>query len=191
MAERFRGTGHILRFIEYMDVGTTNGWRLDEVVPAAEIVAAVDQSWPLDPARAELPRRGRDPLPLPRRGRRDRRDRVRHSTVLRRLHQSATIRRRQALHLPIRRQRPRPSRTPPQRRHQPTTPHPHTVDMGQPRRPLLRAPARRQPTTPQGRDVLHRRLTPPGRNPARQSRRSGTRRTSTTRTATSASFGRS
>ena len=47
MAERFRGTGHILRFIEYMDVGTTNGWRLDEVVPAAEILAAVDQSWPL------------------------------------------------------------------------------------------------------------------------------------------------
>jgi GTP 3',8-cyclase len=36
MAERFRGTGHILRFIEYTDVGTTNGWRLDEVVPAAE-----------------------------------------------------------------------------------------------------------------------------------------------------------
>ncbi len=36
MAEHFRGTGHILRFIEYMDVGTTNGWRLDEVVPAAE-----------------------------------------------------------------------------------------------------------------------------------------------------------
>ena len=35
----FRGTGHILRFIEYMDVGTTNGWRLDDVVPAAEIVA--------------------------------------------------------------------------------------------------------------------------------------------------------
>ena len=39
MARRFRGTGHILRFIEYMDVGATNGWRLDDVVPAAEIVA--------------------------------------------------------------------------------------------------------------------------------------------------------
>jgi cyclic pyranopterin phosphate synthase len=55
MAERFRGTGHILRFIEYMDVGTTNGWRLDEVVPAAEIVAAVDQSWPLDPVAPNYP----------------------------------------------------------------------------------------------------------------------------------------
>ena len=38
MAEFFRGTGHVLRFIEYMDVGHTNGWRLDDVVPAAEIV---------------------------------------------------------------------------------------------------------------------------------------------------------
>jgi molybdenum cofactor biosynthesis enzyme MoaA len=37
MAEHFRHSGHILRFIEYMDVGTTNGWRLDDVVPAAEI----------------------------------------------------------------------------------------------------------------------------------------------------------
>ena len=35
MAAHFRGTGHTLRFIEYMDVGTTNGWRLDDVVPAA------------------------------------------------------------------------------------------------------------------------------------------------------------
>ena len=45
-----RGRGHILRFIEYMDVGHTNGWRLDEVVPAAEIVAAiVDAEMPLEP----------------------------------------------------------------------------------------------------------------------------------------------
>ena len=49
MAERFRGTGHILRFIEYMDVGHTNGWRLDDVVPAAEIVRTIDAVWPLEP----------------------------------------------------------------------------------------------------------------------------------------------
>jgi cyclic pyranopterin phosphate synthase len=49
MARHFRGTGHILRFIEYMDVGTTNGWRLDDVVPAAEIVAAIDAEMPLAP----------------------------------------------------------------------------------------------------------------------------------------------
>ena len=49
MAEHFRGTGVILRFIEYMDVGATNGWRLDEVVPSAEIVSAIDARWPLEP----------------------------------------------------------------------------------------------------------------------------------------------
>src|SRR4029453_8595475 len=42
MARYFRESGHILRFIEYMDVGHTNGWRLDDVVSAAEIVAAID-----------------------------------------------------------------------------------------------------------------------------------------------------
>src|SRR4051812_14577427 len=49
MAERFRGTGHVLRFIEFMDVGSTNGWRLDDVVPADEIVAAIGERWPLEP----------------------------------------------------------------------------------------------------------------------------------------------
>jgi GTP 3',8-cyclase len=50
MAEHFRGSGHILRFIEYMDVGTTNGWRLDDVVPASAIVERVDAVWPVEPA---------------------------------------------------------------------------------------------------------------------------------------------
>jgi cyclic pyranopterin phosphate synthase len=49
MARRFRGTGHVVRFIEYMDVGTTNGWRLDDVVPAAEIVARIDEVFPVEP----------------------------------------------------------------------------------------------------------------------------------------------
>jgi cyclic pyranopterin phosphate synthase len=49
MARHFRGTGHALRFIEYMDVGATNGWRLDDVVPAAEIVRAIGQEHPLEP----------------------------------------------------------------------------------------------------------------------------------------------
>ena len=39
----------ILRFIEYMDVGATNGWQLDEVVPSSEIVSAIDERWPLEP----------------------------------------------------------------------------------------------------------------------------------------------
>ena len=49
MAGHFRHSGHVLRFIEYMDVGTTNGWRLEEVVPAAEIVSLIGGQWPLEP----------------------------------------------------------------------------------------------------------------------------------------------
>ncbi len=49
MARYFRGSGHILRLIEYMDVGSTNGWRLDEVVPAEEIIRMIDREWPLEP----------------------------------------------------------------------------------------------------------------------------------------------
>ncbi|MPZ69186.1 MAG: GTP 3',8-cyclase MoaA [Actinobacteria bacterium] len=49
MAEHFRGTGHTVRFIEYMDVGTTNGWRLDDVVPATEMVDAIAARFPLEP----------------------------------------------------------------------------------------------------------------------------------------------
>ena len=52
LARRFRGTGHTVRFIEFMDVGGTNGWRLDDVVPAAEIVSAIDAVFPLEPVEA-------------------------------------------------------------------------------------------------------------------------------------------
>ncbi len=49
MAERWRGSGHIVRFIEYMDVGSTNGWRMDDVVPSAEIVRRIGERYPLEP----------------------------------------------------------------------------------------------------------------------------------------------
>jgi len=52
MARHFRGTGHIVRFIEYMDVGQTNGWRLDDVVPAAEIVRRIHAEFPIEPVEA-------------------------------------------------------------------------------------------------------------------------------------------
>jgi cyclic pyranopterin phosphate synthase len=53
MAEHFRRRPEILRFIEYMDVGSCNGWQLADVVPAAEILATIERSWPLEPvARA-------------------------------------------------------------------------------------------------------------------------------------------
>src|SRR6185312_14447961 len=63
MAAFFRERGHTLRFIEYMDVGHTNGWRLDDVVPAAEIVAALDRAFGVEPVdaayRGEVARRYR------------------------------------------------------------------------------------------------------------------------------------
>jgi cyclic pyranopterin phosphate synthase len=48
MARRFRGTGHILRFIEFMDVGASNGWKLGEVVPSAELAARIDAIQPIE-----------------------------------------------------------------------------------------------------------------------------------------------
>jgi len=52
LARHFQGTGHIVRFIEFMDVGTTNGWRMDHVVTAQEIVDRIDAELPLEPAGA-------------------------------------------------------------------------------------------------------------------------------------------
>jgi cyclic pyranopterin phosphate synthase len=49
MARHFRGSGHILRFIEYMDVGTTNGWRMADVVPGREIIDTIRREWPIEP----------------------------------------------------------------------------------------------------------------------------------------------
>jgi cyclic pyranopterin phosphate synthase len=55
MARHFRGTGHILRMIEFMDVGASNGWRLDDVVPAAELVRTIAAEWPLEPVDPAYP----------------------------------------------------------------------------------------------------------------------------------------
>ena len=55
MAAHFRGTPHILRFIEFMDVGTTNGWRLDQVMTAEEIRDTVAGHWPLEPLAPHYP----------------------------------------------------------------------------------------------------------------------------------------
>lgn len=55
MAERFRGTGVILRFIEFMDVGSTNGWRMEDVVPAEEIIETVGDVWSLVPVEPNYP----------------------------------------------------------------------------------------------------------------------------------------
>src|ERR1700681_1059132 len=55
MARHFRNSGHILRFIEYMDVGHTNGWRMDDVVPSAEVIRAISREFPLQPVDPNYP----------------------------------------------------------------------------------------------------------------------------------------
>ncbi len=55
LARHFHGSGHILRFIEYMDVGSTNGWRLDDVVPGHEIVRRIAAVMPLEPLPPNYP----------------------------------------------------------------------------------------------------------------------------------------
>ena len=55
MASHFKGSGHIVRFIEYMDVGVTNGWRLDDVVPAEEMMTAINAVHPLEPIPPNYP----------------------------------------------------------------------------------------------------------------------------------------
>ncbi len=158
LAERFRGSGHVLRFIEYMDVGHSNGWRLDDVVPAAEILRADRRRLAARARRPGPPRRDRPPLALPRRRRRDRPHRLGHPAVLRRLHPRPPLGRRTPPHLPVRPQRPRPARPAARRRHRhrarPTAP----ADLDTPQRPLLRTPHHRNSHPAKGRNVLHRRL---------------------------------
>ena len=63
LARHFRGSGHVVRFIEYMDVGSSNGWKLDEVVPAAEVIERLGGAAELEPVdaayRGEVARRWR------------------------------------------------------------------------------------------------------------------------------------
>jgi len=55
MARHFRRSGHIVRFIEYMDVGHTNGWKMEDVVPASELIALIDEQFPLEPMNSIYP----------------------------------------------------------------------------------------------------------------------------------------
>jgi GTP 3',8-cyclase len=55
MARHFKGSGHVVRFIEFMDVGSSNGWRMDDVVPSAEVVRRIDAVMPLRPIDSNYP----------------------------------------------------------------------------------------------------------------------------------------
>ena len=117
MARHFRGSGHIVRFIEYMDVGAherlADGRRRARAPRSSR---AIDARVAARAGRPELPRRSRAALALPRRRRRDRRHRVGDAGVLPRLHARAPVDRRQALHVPVRRPRLRPARAAARRR---------------------------------------------------------------------------
>ena len=152
MARRFRGTGVVLRFIEYMDVGHTNGWRMDDVVPAAEIVAAIDAELPLEPVdaayRGEVANRWRY-----RDGeRRDRRHFVGDAALLRRLHPRPALGRRPGLHLPVRRPGARPAGAPARRRHRRRPDRRRSPTSGAPAPTATRSSAPpRPPTCPRSR----------------------------------------
>ncbi len=55
LVRHFRGSGHIVRFIEYMDVGTSNGWKMDEVLPSREVIARIAAEFPLSPIDPNYP----------------------------------------------------------------------------------------------------------------------------------------
>ncbi len=55
LLEHFRGTGHIVRLIEFMDVGNRNGWRMEQVVPSRELLAQVQKRWPVRPVGRNYP----------------------------------------------------------------------------------------------------------------------------------------
>jgi cyclic pyranopterin phosphate synthase len=55
LARHFKGSGHLMRFIEFMDVGATNGWRMDEVVPSAEVLDLIHRELPIEPIEPSYP----------------------------------------------------------------------------------------------------------------------------------------
>lgn len=55
ICRHFRGTGHIPRFIEFMDVGTSNGWRMEQVLPSAQVLEMIDAEFPLEPLEPHSP----------------------------------------------------------------------------------------------------------------------------------------
>ena len=157
MARHFRGTGHTLRFIEYMDVGTTNGWRIDDVVPAAEIVEQIDAVFPS--SRRSRPIGARSPSAgATKTARGDRRHHLGHPAVLRRLHPRAHLGRGEALHLPLREPGPRPPRPAPLGRDRRGARRAFAGVWTRAHRPLLRDPHREDLRPAPHRDVLHRRV---------------------------------
>ncbi len=147
MARHFKGSGAVLRFIEYMDVGTSNGWNMTEVLPSADVVTRIAEHFPLAPLDAHSRGRNRPALGLRGRQRRDRRDFERHARVLRRLHAGASVDRRQAVFVPVRVVRTRFARVAAQWRERRRDRHRRRRNLAGPQRPLFaiaRQPGRRR-----------------------------------------------
>ena len=103
LARWARDEGLVVRFIEFMDVGHTNGWRMDEVVPQAEILARIDAAMPLEALPPSYPGEVADRFRYRDGSGEVGRHRLGHPAVLRRLHARPALGRGRALHLPVRR----------------------------------------------------------------------------------------
>ena len=158
MAAHFKGSGHILRFIEFMDVGATNGWRMEDVVTAKEIRDRINAMSPIEPVEAnyfgEVAERyryvdGSGEIGI-----------IASVTVavLRRLHARQALGRRRAVYLPVRCARLQPARPPALRQDGRGDGRPPAHHLEPPRRPLQRATQRGHDRPREGRDVAHRRL---------------------------------
>ena len=145
LARWARDAGHVLRFIEYMDVARRTAGASTTSCRRRRLSTRSAREWPLEPADADYRGRGRRALALRRRRRRDRRHRLRDAAVLRRLHPRPHLRRGQAVHVPVQRGRPRPAR-PAARGRVDEELRPASPALGRPRRSLLGA-ARRRPRT--------------------------------------------
>ena len=160
MAAFFQERGQTLRFIEYMDVGHTNGWRLDDVVPAAEIVATLDAAFGVEPVepsyRGEVAKRWRY------------RDGSGEVGVIASVTQPfcgdctrARLSAEGKLYTCLFAVRgTRPARTRPRRRDRRRARRSAARHLARPRGPVLGAPLRSDRRPPEGGDELHRRLTP-------------------------------
>ncbi len=102
LVEHFRGSGVIVRFIEYMDVGTRNHWSRERVVASRELLDRIGARWPAARRGGELPRRSCRTVRVRRRCGRGRLHLVGHESVLRQLYARATFVRGRVLHLPVR-----------------------------------------------------------------------------------------
>jgi hypothetical protein len=155
IARHFKGSGHVLRFIG-MDVGHSNGWRMDDVVPSAEVIRMIGREMPLVASDANYAGGGAA-LEIRRRQQRDQRiSSVTQGSAA--VHARARYRR-QALHLPVRDHRLRPARAArrQQRRRNRQLPG---RDLAAARRPLF-GDTPENTVASRGRDELHRRLMPP------------------------------